>query len=100
MLPLKEYAMATGFEDYVIYLWSNPPLALDRVRQHLIALMGQQGARVGADWVTYDPSTLEKAIETARKDLMSLEGRVNNVGAPRAIMTRRVDPGPSVGLSY
>jgi hypothetical protein len=92
--------MASGYEDYVVYMFSNPSLALQRCQQHLVALMSQQGARVGADWVTYDPSTLDKAIEQARKDLMYLNGVVNNVGAPRAMPTRRVDPGPNVGSGY
>lgn len=94
------YGMATGFEDYVIYLYTNPSLALARVQSHLIALMEQQGVRTGADWVTYDPSTLEAAIAQARKDMLYLNGVLNGIGQPRAIPTRRFDPGPNVGNSY
>ncbi len=91
--------MATGYEDYVVFMYTQPAVALQRCQLHLVGLMQLQGARVGADWVTYDPSTIEQAIERARKDLAQLNGVVLNVGAPRAIMTRRVDPGPAVGLA-
>jgi hypothetical protein len=92
--------MATGYDDYIVYMYSNPPLALERCQQHIVALMQQEGPRVGSDWVTHDSSVLDKVIARARKDLAMLNGVVLGVGAPRAIMTRRVDPGPSVGLSY
>lgn len=92
--------VATGYEDYVIYLYSAPSTALARCQQHLVLLMGQQGVRSTADGVLYDPATLEAAIAQVRKDLMYLQGVVNGIGAPRAIPTRRVDPGPNVGVSY
>lgn len=91
--------MGTGYEDYVLYMYSNNALALARCGQHLIGLMAQQGVRTGADWVTYDPSTLEATIAQVRKDWNYLNGVVYNIGAPRAIPTRRLDPGPNVGLS-
>lgn len=90
--------MATGYEDYVKYLYTQPALALARCNEHLIALMQQQGARTGADWVTYDPSTLDKAIEQARKDMAYLNTVVNQIGVPRAMPTRRFDPGPVIGF--
>lgn len=90
--------MATGYEDYVVHMYTNPRLALDRCSQHLVKLMEKQGARTGADWVTYDPSTLDKAIEQARKDQLYLSNVVMQVGVPRAIPTRRFDPGPVVGF--
>jgi hypothetical protein len=89
--------MATGYEDYFVYMYINNPLALQRCQAHVVALMEQQGVRTGADWVTFDPSTLEAAIAQARKDFQLLMGLVNGVGQPRAIVTRRLDPGPTVG---
>lgn len=90
--------MATGFEDYIIHMYTQPSLALERCQQHLVALMGMQGPMVGADWSTYNPQSIDAAIAQVRKDLAYLQGVVYGIGAPRAIMTRRVDPGPTVGL--
>jgi hypothetical protein len=91
--------MATGYEDYILYMYTNQSLALSRLGNHLIGLMEMQSsARTGADWVTYDPSTLDKPIATAMQHWNYLNGVLYGIGQPRAIPTRRYDPGPSVGL--
>lgn len=92
--------MATGYEDYVRYIWTNAPLALERAQEHEIALMAMaSGARTSADGVLYDPGTIEPMLDRVRKDINRLAGMVHGVGKPRFQPTRRVDPGPVVGTT-
>jgi len=86
-------AMATGYESYVTLMYSQPAVALQNAQLHLQALMELQGARVGSDGTTYDPSTIEAAINSVRRDIQWLAGRALKVGQPRFTPTRRVDPG-------
>ena len=90
--------MATGFEDYILTFWSNPVQALPRCQMHLMALLQQQGTRTSADGVLFDPTTLDAAIKRAMDDFKSLEQRLNGVGQMSFMPTRRVDPGPVVGV--
>jgi hypothetical protein len=85
--------MATGYENYVSLMWTNPAAALSQAQLHLQKLMEQQGPRVGSDGAMYDPAALEAAIALTERHIQSLAARVHGIGRPRLIPTRRVDPG-------
>lgn len=92
--------MATGYEDYVRYIFTNPNTALARAIEHEIGLNEMaSGARTSADGVSYDPATLAPMLDRVRKDINRLAGMVHGVGKPRMQPTRRMDPGPNVGTT-
>lgn len=91
--------MSTGYTDYFQYFYTNPQLSLQRAYAHLQALFDMQGPRTAADGVQYDPEVVEAAIIRTERHIKDLNQRLNGVGMPRLIPTRRVDPGPNVGIS-
>lgn len=92
--------MATGYEDYVRYQFTNPALALERAQEHEIALTEMaSGARTSADGVLYDPAVIAPMLDRVRKDINRFAGMVMGVGKPRFQPTRRQDPGPMVGIT-
>jgi hypothetical protein len=92
--------MPTGYEDYVRYQWTNPRLALARAMEHEIGLSEMaSGARTQADGVLYDPATLAPLMDRVRVDIQRLVGVVHGIGKPRMQPTRRIDPGPNVGVT-
>lgn len=89
--------MATGFEDWIKYRVSNPPLALQRGYLHVQGLSELlTGGRVSADGVSDDPGLIERQLDPGSflmTELNRLEGVVNHVGLATLIPTRRVDGG-------
>jgi hypothetical protein len=83
--------MATGFESYVTLMDTDPTTALSQARQHLAALMAKQGARVGDAGASYDPSTLQTAIDTVREDIQTLRAQTVGIGVPQFVPCRRAD---------
>ena len=92
--------MPSGYEDYVVYKFTNPDVALQRAQAHLTFLHQQMTTgRVAADGVSYDPSTIGPVIDRVEKDIVYLVGRVHGIGKPRMIPTRRADPWPVPGTN-
>lgn len=83
--------MATGSEDYVLTMTSDPTGSLTKARTHLMELMKLQGVRTSDTGVSYDPSTLETAIQATRDDIATLERAVNRRGLPYTVPMYRVD---------
>lgn len=99
--------MATGFEDWIIYRTTNAPLALDRLKAHMQALMEQaSGPKTISDGVLFDPMSLMELLKADGfliTEMNRLEAVVNGVGVPRFQPTRRVDGGvyaaPDTGVA-
>lgn len=89
--------MATGFEDWIRYRITNPPLALSRLYAHVQVLQEMaSGARTMADGVAYDPQPILSQLDAKgflTREMNRLEGMTHGVGVATLIPTRRVDGG-------